>query len=213
MRSDGPALNGDTYTSMVELLTHLPSAGHYEIQCHDGRRSGLKLFAPHGGCIEPCTGGLVVELAGDEFDYYVFRGMMKENCFRNLHVSSTRYDEPTCRRMAGEALLAIAVHGCSSEREFIEIGGGNGELSALLQTRLQQQGLPAVHATGRRSGEDPKNFINCARYQGVQIELSAGFRRTLFPEFPSMRQRHPANVRLFLDAVRPWLRSMELTLA
>src|SRR5881409_2336160 len=124
---------------MTELLSHLPSDGHYKIQFNDTRYSNVKLFAPHGGCIEPCTGNLVIELAGESFDYYVFHGTMKTNCFRTLHVSSTCYDEPHCQQMAREAVVAVAIHGCEGEKEFVEIGGGNRRLVTSLHDYLVRE--------------------------------------------------------------------------
>ncbi len=190
-------------------MASLPPRDQFEIRCHDARHSVVKLFAPHGGCIEPCTGSLVTEIAGETFDYFVFHGMMKKNCFRTLHVSSTRYDEPNCLRMARSSLLAVAIHGCDGWEEYIEIGGGNAEWAADLHSQLRRLGYPAGRAGKNHRGDDEKNFVNAAVYKGVQIELSAGFRKSLFPGYPLTLQRDPKTFPLFIGAMREWLKATE----
>jgi len=197
---------------MTELLSLFPSDGDYEIQFNISRNTNIKLFAPHGGCIEPCTGTLVMEIAGESFDYYVFHGMMKKNCFQTLHVSSTQFDEPRCQQMARQALVAVAIHGCEAEKEFVEIGGANRKLVTSLRNHLIAQGFPTVFATKNRKGEDERNFINLARHKGLQLELSSGFRKSLFPDFPRTLQRNPKTVRLFISAMQKWLHSVEQTI-
>jgi len=203
----------DKFNSMSELLSQLPADDHYCIHYTDTRKSNVKLFAPHGGWIEPCTGSLAIEIAGESFDYFVFHGMMTKNCFRTLHVSSTRYDEPRCQQMARQALVAVAIHGREAEEEFIEIGGGNRELVAGLHEYLIGQGCPAVCGSKNHKGEDERNFINLAHHKGVQLELSSGFRKSLFPDFPGTLQRNPKTFQPFITAMQQWLQSIELTVA
>ena len=198
---------------MTELLAHLPSDDHYQIQFNDTRNSNVKLFAPHGGCIEPGTGILVRELACDNFDYYVFQGMMKKNCFGTLHISSTRYDEPCCHRMARQSMLALAIHGCDTNKEFIEVGGGSTELVTHLYNYLVAQGFPAGRASGHRKGKDKRNFINQAKLKGIQLELSTGFRKELFHDFPRTYQCIPKVYGPFIHAMQHWLQHIESTIA
>lgn len=201
----------DKFNSMSELLSQLPAHDHYCIHYTDTRKSNVKLFAPHGGWIEPCTGSLVIEIAGESFDYFVFHGMMKKNCFRTLHVSSTRYDEPCCQQMARQALVAVAIHGRDAEEEFIEIGGSNSELVAGLHEYLIDHGYPTVCGSKNHKGEDERNFINLAHHKGVQLELSSGFRKSLFPDFPGTLQRNPKTFQPFITAMQQWLQFIELT--
>lgn len=202
----------DRFKKMTELLAHLSPDNHYRIQYTDTRDSKVKLFAPHGGCIEPCTGSLVMEIAGESYDYFVFHGMMMKNCFQTLHVSSTRYDEPHCQQMARQALVAVAIHGCDGDKEFVEIGGGNSELVANLHDYLTGHGYPAICAPKNRKGEDERNFINLAREKGVQLELSSGFRKSLFPDFPRTGQKNPRTTQPFISTMQGWLKSLEGTI-
>ncbi len=194
----------DNYSSMSDLLRNLPSRDNYEIFADRSRRSKLKLFAPHGGCIEPCTSQLTAAIAASLFDSYVFSGMRKKDCYRNLHVTSTHYDEPQCVEMAAEAEVALALHGCDGEETFAQIGGGNAELASDLLRRLNDLGYTAIRPSEHLRGIEEANFINRARQGGVQIELSVGFRRMLFPGFPRSLQRHPSEFPRFVEAMRSW---------
>jgi phage replication-related protein YjqB (UPF0714/DUF867 family) len=198
---------------MTELVAGLPRQGNYSVVTIEDRGSAVKLFAPHGGCIEPCTGPIVSELAGGEFDCYIFRGVMRRDCYATLHVTSVRYDHPDCERMIGRAGAALSVHGCASDAPFIEVGGGNAGLSGRLRDLLRGNGYAIGPGAARLAGADPRNFINRCRLGGVQIELSAGFRKLLFPGFPKELQRHPGEFPRFIAVVRGWLTEVETELS
>ena len=116
---------------MTELVSTLPARENYTIRVDSSHASKIKVFAPHGGCIEPCTGPIALALAKDNFDCFVFSGIRQKDCFKMLHVTSTRYDEPRCLAMAREAEVALAVHGCDGEEPFAQVGGGNVDLDRL----------------------------------------------------------------------------------
>ncbi len=199
----------DRFASMQQLLKELPASENYSLQVQRDFRSRVKLFAPHGGCIEPCTGPLVMALTEKGFDSYVFHGVRKKDCYRTLHVTSVHYDEPACLDLAAEAEVAVAIHGCDGREEFIEVGGGNTELRESLEARLRSGGYDLRRPADARIGEDPRNFVNRARQRGVQLELSAGFRRKLFPDFPRAASRHPVHFPAFLQAMGEWLNDLE----
>jgi phage replication-related protein YjqB (UPF0714/DUF867 family) len=203
----------DLYRSMTELLRLLPAAGNYEIQTEESRASRVKLFAPHGGCIEPCTGKLVREIAAPRSDWYVFHATRKQACFGTLHVTSTHFDEPRCVQMAERAEVAVALHGCAGDERFIEVGGGNLAAAASLFELLLEGGFPARSSEDARQGEDPRNFVNRSRLGGVQLELSAGFRRSLFADYPHTAHPDPRAVRRFVRAMREWIAALEADLA
>jgi len=126
---------------------------------------------------------------------FCLSGMRKEGCFKTLHVTSTHYDEPRCLAMVRDAEVAFALHGCEGEEVFAHVGGGNENLVPKLIDYLNGLGYSVVPASSKLKGEDQNNFINRARQKGIQLELSAGFRRNLFPSFPRSIQRHPWNFR------------------
>lgn len=204
-----PARMKDYFSSMTELMEHLPARDNYSIASDVGRRSAVKVFAPHAGCIEPCTGALVLAIAMGRYDYFVFNGLRKKDCYKTLHVTSTHYDEPSCIRMARESTVALAIHGCDGEDLFIEVGGGNSSLASRLAESMIAAGYPALPAPAERRGEDPANFINKASRHGLQIELSAGFRRSLFPAFPRALSRDPRTFHPFVAFMQGWIDSVQ----
>lgn len=198
---------------MTELLAGLPAAGNYTIQVDRLQRTKVKLIAPHAGCIEPATGQIVRSLAEGKFDSYLFSGIRRKDCFRTLHVTSIRYDEPHALRFARDSDLAVAVHGCNGEESYLQIGGGNRERSEGLAAYLDGLGYTIRKESNDLNGEHPDNIVNLARQQGIQMELSAGFRRELFPGFPRTLQRHPVQFPRFIEALSKWLDETELSLS
>ncbi len=199
----------DRFKTMTELILRLRPEGHYSIAAVEDRSSRVKLFAPHGGSIEPCTGRIVAELAGPDFDHYVFRGEMSRDCHATLHVTSVNYDEPICERMVRSAITALSVHGSKGSEPAIGVGGGNGDYSQRLGDILVREGYPAGPTAAGLGGANPDNFINRCALAGVQLELSAGFRRTLFPGFPRDLQTHAVEFPRFIRTVRAWLLAVE----
>jgi len=201
----------DTFSSMTELMDRVPAHKNYSFHINQSNRSRIKLFAPHGGCIEPCTGPIAVAIGMNLLDYFVFSGKRASECFKMLHVTSTHYDEPHCLQMVGEAELAIAIHGCEGNDNIMYIGGGNKKVSASAYRFFIENGYRVESALEEMKGEDKRNFINRARYQGVQFELSAGFRRNLFPSFPKSIQRHPQEFPKFVRHMHSWINHVEQT--
>ena len=201
------------YQSMTDLVSQEPAKGNYFFQIDDSRQSNVKLFAPHGGCIEPCTGNIVIEIAAGVVDYYIFNGIRKAQCYQTLHVTSTQYDEPRCLAMVRGAKVALAIHGCDGEESFMEVGGATRLLNEQLSSYLTRMNFPVVQAAQHRTGEDALNFINQASIGGLQLELSAGFRRSLFPYFPKPLQHNPTTLQPFVEAMKNWIHEIEQAIA
>ena len=199
----------DTFPSMSKLLNALSARDNYVVHADGSRGSRVKIFAPHGGCIEPGTEALALAISLDRFDYFIFSGKRKKGCFQTLHVTSTHYDEPRCLQMAQEAEVALAIHGCDGDESAIHVGGGNVGLVSNLCHYFDDQKFPAFLATGQMKGEDERNFINRSQQKGVQIELSVGFRKHLFPGFPKTVQRHPQEFPRFVESMRRWLMKID----
>jgi phage replication-related protein YjqB (UPF0714/DUF867 family) len=209
MAAGSPVRHADRFPSMTALQAQLPAEGNYSLHCESSRGSGIALFAPHGGCIEPGTDRIVVELAAAEFNYFLFRGIRRTDCFRTLHVTSAHYDEPSCLALAGRSVVAVALHGCDGEEAFLEIGGANTAAVNSLRAHLAALGYRVLAPAPGRPGVDAGNFINRSSEGGVQVELSAGFRAMLFPGFPRTDQRHPVAFPSFIAAFRRWLLAAE----
>jgi phage replication-related protein YjqB (UPF0714/DUF867 family) len=198
---------------MKALLSTIEQQGNYSFEIQASRGSPIKLFAPHGGCIEPGTAPIVKALAGDQYDYFIFRGLRKgKNCKKLLHVTSSHYNEERCKSMAQNALVAFSVHGCRGKDIRIEVGGGNRKLAVDL-VNLLMLNYPTALAPARRNGSSPLNFVNKAKHKGIQLELSHGLRDYLFFGYPKSPKPNPETFSKFIETVRTWLRRVEKGLA
>ena len=203
----------DKFNSMKSLLKAIPAEGNYEFEICRERQSVIKLFAPHGGCIEPGTRRIVQSLASKRWDYFIFRGRRNGNdCYDTLHVTSEGYDEERCVDMANSAILAVAVHGRGGDDSRIEVGGGSFKLAKDLVEHLREHGYPAVPAPRSMDGSSPKSFVNLAREKGIQLELTDGFRNSLFSDYPKRPQPRQKIFDGFIETLRAWLTDAEKVL-
>lgn len=190
----------------------IPEKGNYSFEISDKLKSRIKLFAPHGGCIEPGTAIIVRSLAKAGWDYFIFRGTPRSPFKGYLHVTSTHYNEVHCLNLAKRSALAVSIHGKMGKTSVIEVGGGNLALARGLVSHLVKGGYPARSASQALSGQSPRNFINHAKRQGIQLELSEGFRRSLFFNYPRRPTPRPEPYGVFISTMVRWLKITEQSL-
>jgi phage replication-related protein YjqB (UPF0714/DUF867 family) len=66
--------------------------------------------APHGGGIEPGTSELADAIAGSDLSFYTFEGL-KSSGNTDLHITSTRFDEPMCLTLLASSSVVVTLHG------------------------------------------------------------------------------------------------------
>jgi phage replication-related protein YjqB (UPF0714/DUF867 family) len=170
----------DKYPNFYWLLRQ-GEDNHFRVERADGPdRSDIAIVAVHGGKIEPGTSELVRAIALDDHPFYLFEGL-KPSQNRDLHISSSRFDDPILDTMLGRVRTALSLHGEASDDEVIYIGGLNQQLSQEIEQalkdslfRVERPMNPAI------SGMSPFNVCNRPREKGVQLEISRGLRRKLF---------------------------------
>src|SRR5438270_1053738 len=54
---------------------------------------------------------LAKEIAGDDFCLYLFEGILADDNFAEIHITSTKSDEPRALSIVGRCTTAIAMHG------------------------------------------------------------------------------------------------------
>ena len=172
-------------------------------------REGAKiaLVAPHGGEIEPGTSELAIAIAGAELSFAVFEGI-KERQNRDLHITSTNFNEPRCVHVVAQALTAVAIHGENSQELIAFIGGGDAILCNHISDALINAGFSAQeHRDPRLQGKSLKNICNRGlNGRGVQLELSLGLRSTFFESLKTKGRMHPTQTfHQFVGAVRQGL--------
>lgn len=168
----------DKYASFAELSSSEPEGSYrFELRLTG---SSVALIAPHAGKIEPGTSEICKSVAGDDLTYYLFEGIKQSNN-RDLHITSSRFDEPQGLIAAQSAQVVVTFHGQVGRDLFINVGGLNNELCESLIDLLTENGYTA-HRQRYQSlqGLDPKNICNRgATKQGLQLEISRGLRDAL----------------------------------
>ncbi|WP_339561022.1 poly-gamma-glutamate hydrolase family protein [Pseudomonas sp. EA_65y_Pfl1_P113] len=168
----------DKYVCFADLSTNEPE-GAYRIVVRP-KGSAVALIAPHAGMIEFGTSEICRSVAGEDLTYYLFEGC-KSNNNRNLHITSSRFDEPQGICVARSAQLVVTFHGQAGDKRFVNVGGLADQLGASLVCQLNAAGFFASqHNDKRLQGRDKNNICNRGiKEQGLQLEISRGLRNAL----------------------------------
>jgi phage replication-related protein YjqB (UPF0714/DUF867 family) len=154
----------------------------------DANISRCLLVAPHGGGIEPGTSELLRAVAElGNWAWYEFAGFLRNNNHQELHIASTRFDEPILLGLLPKANFIVTLHGSQALGEPVaHIGGtwdqGRAGITAGINSSTARHGIQAIDAPAHLKGADPANITNRGRLgHGIQIELSRSARNLLFP--------------------------------
>jgi phage replication-related protein YjqB (UPF0714/DUF867 family) len=170
----------DKYRSFAELVSNEKQDQDFRV--HTQKRSGtIVIIAPHGGGIEPGTSEIAEAIASEDLSFYAFEGM-KSTDNRDLHITSTRFDEPQCMALVSASPGAISVHGEDSEREVVFLGGRDAAMLNRLRNTLARRGFTVEsHEDPLLQGQDLGNMCNKTKNgAGVQLEISKGLRLSFF---------------------------------
>ncbi|RTL33222.1 MAG: hypothetical protein EKK53_28435 [Burkholderiales bacterium] len=113
----------------------------YRIVLEHRPASMTAVIAPHGGGIEAYTSDIARQIAGQDFSYYLFEGLLKAGNFAALHLSSHRFDEASCLELLSGCDHVVAIHGCGHEGERVLLGGRDAELRRAIGDSLREAGL------------------------------------------------------------------------
>ncbi|MBC8491292.1 MAG: poly-gamma-glutamate hydrolase family protein [Candidatus Marinimicrobia bacterium] len=164
----------DKYETFYELTQN----EHYNIDYSIVYRlanSDIAIIAIHGGKIEPFTTNIADLLANNKYDFYSFLGHKKNNN-RNLHITSTNFNEPICMNILSKVNSTISIHGCNGEKPFYIIGGLEKKSISSIENELIMNGFNSKNSTNL-SGYSTYNICNRNRRKmGVQLELSKELR-------------------------------------
>lgn len=164
----------------------------YRIQLRRGA-TGVAVMAIHGGDIEPGTSEVAAALAAHGHSLYLFEGV-KDRRNRELHLASTRFDEPRGIRLARESEMVVTVHGCGEKDALVLVGGLADHPIRRMRDALADAGFPVDSRDGLR-GIHPMNVCNLGRRGGgVQLELSSGLRKAMFLDLTRSGRRRTTNI-------------------
>ncbi len=172
--------NEDKYLNFEDLARHEAEGHDYRIVSKVVPSSEVAILAPHGGKIEFLTSELARSIAGADHNYYTFEGMKLSNN-RELHVTSSNFDEPQCLDLIKSCRQVITMHGLEGGVMEIQVGGRDVDLRARIDAALRKAGFDSkVEITGRYGGADLLNICNRGMLKvGAQIEIRAGLRKIL----------------------------------
>lgn len=165
----------DRYRNFDELAAS-EDASAFRIDAKN-RNSSICVLAPHGGKIEPGTSDLARAVAGSHLSYYLFGGRKpKDN--RDLHVTSSNFNEPQAIAIVESSDVALAMHGCEGDDEVIYLGGRHEKLAANIAKALSNRGFSVgTHKNPALQGTAEKNICNRAKLgMGVQFEITRALR-------------------------------------
>jgi phage replication-related protein YjqB (UPF0714/DUF867 family) len=195
----------DKYPDFRTLSCHEHAGVDFRILL---RRAGaaLAVVAPHGGGIEPGTSEIADAVAASEFSFYAFEGL-KARGNGDLHITSTRFDEPMCLSLISHSKVVLTLHGEHSDEPDagVFVGGLNERLGRRLATALRAKDfIVGRHPDPDLQGLEPTNLCNRGQSgQGVQLEISRGVRAQMFDSLSREGRKHPtAKFRVFVTALR-----------
>jgi len=169
----------DVYSSYSGLAAHQDNGKDYRITFYNGP-SSTAVIAIHGGSIEIGTCKLAkstAKLTGS--DYYTFEGIKSSNN-SVLHITSTKFNEPTALKLVAKSEETLSIHGCSGKNEMTYVGGLDKELSAQIKAELKKAGFKVAFPQNSLSGTSQYNICNeNANNKGVQLELTYALRQAL----------------------------------
>src|SRR5437763_3703906 len=99
----------DKYQSFGELAAKETAGMTYGILAQQSRPA-FAVMAPHGGGIEEGTSEIADAITGSEFSFYTFEGLKPSNN-TDLHITSTRFDEPMGITLIERCETVVTIHG------------------------------------------------------------------------------------------------------
>lgn len=154
----------------------------------------ILLIAIHGGGIEPGTTELIEGIAKDNsYSYYSFNGI-KQAGNRNMHITSTHFDEPQALDLVESSLVTVSFHGYDErDKKHTYLGGLDTELAKEIARQLKKSGFSVSDAPKELSGKEKDNITNKnKRGKGVQLEISTAQRKAFFKnnDLSSKNRKH-----------------------
>jgi phage replication-related protein YjqB (UPF0714/DUF867 family) len=195
----------DKYRNFAELARSEHSGIDYDVLVRRARPA-FAIIAPHGGGIEPGTSEIADAVADQTHSFYTFEGL-KPSGNTDLHITSTRFDEPMCLTVLGHTEVVVTLHGEHSEDdgEGVFLGGLDPVLSERIRTVLTQKGFDVrTHEDPNLQGRESCNLCNRGlTAAGVQLELSKALRKTMFESLTRTgRKKTTEQFKIFVNALR-----------
>jgi len=169
----------DRYHSYSELAEHEVEGTDFAITVSRRPFSAVAVIVPHGGRIESRTSEIARAIAGEDFNLYMFEGIKKRGNYAALHITSCRFNEPSCLELLSTCSFVIAIHGCVGDDERVLIGGLDHSLKDKVAIELRQAGVNVQNDGHHFQATDLNNICNRGQANGgVQLEFTRALRRS-----------------------------------
>jgi len=171
----------DKYDGFAQLAAEETQGRDYQIVVND-RSNKVSIIAPHGGYIEPGTSQLAESIAAKDFSLYCFKGLAEDRPHRDLHITSSNFDEPRCLDLVKSSDIVVAVHGRhdADDDQGVWLGGLDIQLRESISTALCRAGFVVKQNGHAFPATSPMNICNRGRRSmGVQLELPRTLRDRL----------------------------------
>jgi phage replication-related protein YjqB (UPF0714/DUF867 family) len=195
----------DKYPNFATLSRNETSGIDFRILVRRAKVA-FAIVAPHGGGIEPGTSEIADAIGAESFSFYAFEGL-KSSGNKDLHITSTRFDEPICLTTIRESDVVVTIHGEHSEAdgEGVFVGGLNEDLGGDLGKELTKKGFEVrKHPNPQLQGTERKNLCNRGKsHSGVQLEISRSVRNEMFESLTRVgRQYTTDRFKEFVETIR-----------
>ncbi|MBK9282637.1 MAG: poly-gamma-glutamate hydrolase family protein [Candidatus Obscuribacter sp.] len=161
----------DLYPDLDTLKARYRRWQHYNIRIFD-MLSDVTIVSPHGGFIEAGTSHIAQLVAGRNYNFFDFQGLLKTRPL-DLHITSVNFREPLLAEVLGRSRLAVSIHCMGKEAPGeIWVGGLNRKLRDCMAKALREKGFTVRTDLPRYKGVHPRNFVNMPVEHGVQLEIA-----------------------------------------
>jgi phage replication-related protein YjqB (UPF0714/DUF867 family) len=186
----------DRYLNFAALAAGETAGVDYRV-CMTNRETPVACVAPHGGWIEPGSSRIAMAIAREDYSVYCFEGLIQGRPHGDLHITSTRFDEPRALALVEASETAVAVHGRADlgDPQTVWMGGRDFDFRDAIGEALEAAGFPAATSSHPLPGRQRKNICNRGTSgAGVQLEIPRTLRDQLVAD--------KARLASFADAVR-----------
>jgi len=168
----------DVYQDFAEISANYVEGRDYSVEIYD-RNSKVSVLAIHGGELEEATSLIARNIAGDDFNLYIFNVWLG-NESRKLHITASHFDDVKAINLVEKSDFSISIHGYAEKGEIVCIGGKDEILGRIISEFLLKNGFKTEFPCKRLSGKSEKNIVNKTRKDsGVQLEITLGLLKEL----------------------------------
>ncbi|MBI4801658.1 MAG: poly-gamma-glutamate hydrolase family protein [Elusimicrobia bacterium] len=182
----------DVYPDFQALASAHVEGRDYSREVYN-RNSPVSVFAIHGGDIETATSRLARNIAGADFNLYIFNGWLGPDSGK-LHITSVNFDDPQALALSSGGVFAVSLHVQADRGQWVCVGGAAPEAGRLVAAALYAAGFAAEAPCRKLPGVNPRNIVNRGRLGGMQLEIT--------PRLCKRLETSPADLAKFTGAVR-----------